>query len=243
MTKLLIDETPHQVVPSLASAIGLNEAIFLQQLHFLIQERATNEYDGYFWWIHTTDQWLERFPYWSEKTIKRIITSLKKLDLLIAEKLQYKAFGIKADPTCWYRINYESLAKIELSEKPKKAKNPSGSRVVTRKGQNDPIRKGQVDPIREGQNDPILYKNKNKKIVSKSVNNTREAQILNTEEISFADRVMAELLADNLPASKKRYADLKIREYQERFPDSLSVADCWAYVVQAVSHQHGLTGS
>lgn len=85
---------------------------------------------------------------------------------------------------------------------------------------------------------------------SKSVNNTREAQNFQTSdqksnlgEEHFADKVMTELLADNLPSSKKRYANLKIREYQERFPESSSVADCWAYVVQAVKHQYGLTGS
>ena len=36
MSKLLINESPLQVQPSLAMAIGLNEAIFLQQLHYWI---------------------------------------------------------------------------------------------------------------------------------------------------------------------------------------------------------------
>lgn len=61
--------------------------------------------------------------------------------------------------------------------------------------------------------------------------------------ISFPDRVMTQLLADNLPASKKRYAALKIQEFQDRFPESDSVADCWAYVIQAIQHQYSLTGS
>ena len=34
--KLLIDDQPHQVLPALAKTIGLNEAIFLQQLHYLL---------------------------------------------------------------------------------------------------------------------------------------------------------------------------------------------------------------
>ena len=74
----------------------------------------------------------------------------------------------------------------------------------------------------------------NKHIVSKLVNsNARE---------NFRDLVMTELLADNLPAAHKRYAGLKIREYQDRFPDSDSVADCWSYVVTAVKHKIELTG-
>jgi len=85
---------------------------------------------------------------------------------------------------------------------------------------------------------------KNKQIKkSKSVNNKAEIQNLSHEEKSLADRVMTELSVDNLPANKKRYAALKIAEYQERFPNSSSVADCWVYVVQAVNHQLNLTGS
>lgn len=60
---------------------------------------------------------------------------------------------------------------------------------------------------------------------------------------NFADRVMAELLTSNLPERKHRYAQLKIKEFQERFPESDSVADCYSYVEQAVIHQIGLTGS
>ena len=101
---------------------------------------------------------------------------------------------------------------------------------------------GGVENLRRG-NSGVHTKKESTKKESKSVSNTREAQKFETAPANFADRVMAELLADNLPASKKRYASLKIREYQERFPESISVADCWAYVVQAVSHQHGLTGS
>ena len=34
MSKLLINEHPLQVLPSLATKIGLNEAIVLQQIHY-----------------------------------------------------------------------------------------------------------------------------------------------------------------------------------------------------------------
>lgn len=63
----------------------------------------------------------------------------------------------------------------------------------------------------------------------------------NQSEI-FAERVMAELLTSNLPERKHRYAQLKIKEFQERFPESVSVADCYSYVEQAVIHQINLTG-
>ena len=38
------------------------------------------------------------------------------------------------------------------------------------------------------------------------------------------------------------YAKMKIQEYRLRFPTSDSVADCWAYVVQAVKHHDNLVG-
>lgn len=34
--KLLIDDQPLQVLPSLAEAIGLNESLVLQQIHWLL---------------------------------------------------------------------------------------------------------------------------------------------------------------------------------------------------------------
>ena len=64
-----------------------------------------------------------------------------------------------------------------------------------------------------------------------------------SEAEKFEEKVLTELLSDNLPESKIRYAQLKIKEYEERFPQSDSVADCWSYVVQAVNHQAGLSGS
>ena len=59
---------------------------------------------------------------------------------------------------------------------------------------------------------------------------------------NFSAQVMVELLSDNLPESKIRYAQLKIQEFKDRFPESSSVADCWSYVVQAVKHQIEVTG-
>ncbi len=79
--------------------------------------------------------------------------------------------------------------------------------------------------------------------------NNKERQKIQSSQSTPADRknftelVMVELLSDNLPESKIRYAQLKIREFEERFPESGSVADCWSYVVQAVNHQSEITGS
>ena len=65
------------------------------------------------------------------------------------------------------------------------------------------------------------------------------------DEKNFSDRVIAELSADGLdtlPPETVRYAKMKISEFQERFPHSGSVADCWSYVVRALDHRACLSG-
>ena len=56
----------------------------------------------------------------------------------------------------------------------------------------------------------------------------------------MAEQVWIELQATGLCSGQERYAQLKILEYQERFPDSKAVADCFNYVKTAIEHQHSL---
>ena len=51
-SKLLIDEYPLLVLPTLANIIGLNEAIFLQQANYCEQKFAKN-FDGEYWFKMT----------------------------------------------------------------------------------------------------------------------------------------------------------------------------------------------
>lgn len=41
MSKLLLDDEPLVILPKLAAAIGLNEAIILQQLHYWLEKVKT----------------------------------------------------------------------------------------------------------------------------------------------------------------------------------------------------------
>ena len=109
MSKLLINEAPLLVQPSLAKAIGLNEAIFIQQLHYFCK-RSRHVFNGNQWVFNTYKQWCDVFPFWSEATIKRIISRLEKMDLVLSSS-EFNQFSI--DRTKWYRINYEKLAEIE----------------------------------------------------------------------------------------------------------------------------------
>lgn len=109
-TRLLLDEEPLVILPSLAAAVGLNESIILQQLHYWL-ERSNHIYEGHKWVYNTYEEWREQFPFWSESTIRRIITKLEKQGLIITGNFNRS----KIDKTKWYRINYEKLAQLEQS--------------------------------------------------------------------------------------------------------------------------------
>ncbi|MGN4124864.1 hypothetical protein ACMGD3_07585 [Lysinibacillus sphaericus] len=103
---LLINEPPLQVLPTLATKIGLNNAIVLQQVHYWLRV-SNNDRDGHKWVYKTVEEWHSEFPFWSKRTLERIIQSLEELEILVAGNYN----KLKMDRTKWYRINYESLNK------------------------------------------------------------------------------------------------------------------------------------
>lgn len=104
MSRLLINEPPLQVLPSLAVKIGLNEAIILQQIHYW-SERSKVEIDGFLWVYNTVPQWREQFPFWSDDTIGRALKSLRERGVVVASRLSKDPFN----KTLYYRIDYRSL--------------------------------------------------------------------------------------------------------------------------------------
>lgn len=116
-SKLLIDDYPIQVLPSLAQEIGLNEAIVLQQMHYWLNS-SKHKYDDKKWIYNSYSKWVKQFPFWSESTVKRAINSLEKQGFLFVSNYNKASF----DKTKWYSINYSELEK----------------RVTRPSGQNDP---------------------------------------------------------------------------------------------------------
>lgn len=104
MSKLLIDDYPIQVLPKLAKEIGLNEAIVLQQMHYWLNT-SKHTHDGKKWIYNSYKSWEEQFPFWSNVTIRRAISSLEKQDLLYTGNFNKAGF----DKTKWYSINYSIL--------------------------------------------------------------------------------------------------------------------------------------
>ncbi|MCG1192879.1 DnaD domain protein [Staphylococcus epidermidis] len=104
MNNLLIDDYPILVLPTLASEIGLNEAIVLQQMHYWLK-KSNHNYDGRRWIYNSFPEWQKHFPFWSVMTIKRAVYSLEKQNLLYVGNYNKAKF----DKTKWYSINYEKL--------------------------------------------------------------------------------------------------------------------------------------
>lgn len=117
---LLIDEPPLLVQPSLAKAVGLNEAIVLQQIHYWAQRAE----DG--WANQTLRRWHQQFPFWSLSTIKRVMAKLRDAELLVVEHGNEDPF----DRSNRYRVGYHALARLDH-----------------RGGQSDPGGGGQIDPV------------------------------------------------------------------------------------------------
>lgn len=109
-SRLLIDESPLQVLPTLATAIGLNEAIFLQQVHYWLK-MSTHEHDGRRWVYNTLDAWHEQFPFFTMSMLRRTIDELRRRGLLLAENYNES----KQNRTLWYSIDYQALEELHIS--------------------------------------------------------------------------------------------------------------------------------
>jgi hypothetical protein len=98
----LIPEPPMLVLRSLAAEVGLNEAIVAQQVKWL-QDRTP---DG--WVRKTRAEWRKVFPFWSVRTIERVLDSLVAKDWL-DEKPE------PGQPTS-YRVALDRLAREPLPD-------------------------------------------------------------------------------------------------------------------------------
>lgn len=176
MSNLLLDEYPLILLPNLATAIGLNEAIVLQQVHYWLKNNERAARDSHFiggrWWTYNSvRQWRDQFPFWSRETIKRTLAALRKPyapkskrskrlprdPLLLTGNYNKAGF----DKTIWYTIDYEALDKL-----------------TRRMGQNDPTSRATCpDPLE--QNAPV----DEVELTHPIPETTRDSPEINSEEI------------------------------------------------------------
>ena len=103
------------VSPSLAKAIGVCEAMIVQQVHYWCSMKR-NHREGHYWVYKTYPEWEAELQVFSSATIRRAIDHLRKLKILVTSRNLNK-FGF--DKTLWYRLDTAELAKITPSAPPK----------------------------------------------------------------------------------------------------------------------------
>ena len=113
-SRLLIDEPILTFQPSLAKTIGLNGAIFLQQLQYWLKiSEQRGEEDKYFegrWWVYNSyPEWVRNnFPFWSVRTIERTIDFLEHELYVVLSRPDPALAGRK-----WYTIDYAVLERLD----------------------------------------------------------------------------------------------------------------------------------
>lgn len=98
-----------------ARQYGLEEAIFLDSLMFWYKENRANERnlrDGRYWTYNSIGAFVQLFPWWSGKQIRRIAASCKEKGALLAGNYN----SDQRDRTLWYTPSDALLALYGLAE-------------------------------------------------------------------------------------------------------------------------------
>ena len=107
--RMLLDQYPLVLLPSLAKAVGVVEAIALQQLHFhLTDPRNGREHKGEQWIFKTYEDWQKHdFPFLSTRAMRRLFCNLEKKKLIVS--CQPEGWNSRRK---YYRIDYDELDRL-----------------------------------------------------------------------------------------------------------------------------------
>lgn len=115
-TDLLLDEHPLLLLPPLATLIGVDEAIVLQQVRYwLADRRGPLVRDGRRWVRFSRDEWQAQFPFRSKDTVARVFRRLEAAQLLHSSTRYNREPG---DRTKAYTIDFEQLATLRAGNAP-----------------------------------------------------------------------------------------------------------------------------
>jgi len=210
-SSLLMDEPPLCIQPTLALEIGLNEAIFLQQCHYWLNPRFNKNFiDGRYWVHKTLQQWAQQFPFWSDKTIRRVISSLEKLEIVMSY-VTTKNFK----KTKFYTINYHAIENIH-------SHNSAENTRAKTCGQND-----QIDlpkrTAQSGHNDQVEMDKKTKSYKEAETTNLdylfssrekkgKESELISQKMISIWNEIVFEKAQQTFSSSLTKYILIALRE-------------------------------
>lgn len=201
---ILFDKHPIVLDKHMATIIGLNEAIVLQQVHYWLElnkKEGKNFHKGRYWTYNTYEEWHEQFPFWSKETIKRVFKRLRDMKLIIVDRFNV----YQMDRTLWYTIDYDRLNSIM---------NVS----------NDSDSNSQYDPMDNTQNEPIDSVNLTQPLpditpeISKEIINPsikEDCTVNSGEELNGNDR-----LTENPSTTKLDARKIAANCYLENIPEA-----------------------
>ncbi len=104
--RLLFDESPLIIQPSLARLVGLNEAILLQQIHYRCQEQGYPVWhSGELWAAGSPDDFWRKYFHWlTDRHVRRLFQRLVSAGYLV------RTVG-PTHPHLW-RLNYAEIAAL-----------------------------------------------------------------------------------------------------------------------------------
>jgi uncharacterized phage protein (TIGR02220 family) len=227
MSKLLIQENPMVVLPSLAEKMGLNQAIVIQQFHYWLVS-SKHMIEGRKWIYNSYKEWELQFKFWSGKTIERTIRSLEEQGYLLSANYNRS----KQDKTKWYTINYEKLAELDgsfkdnLSSSTIQIEEPEKTKSITEKD-NQLDAKGQIDELKSSE---CLTESDNlyqplPEITTKT--NSKTKTKINTKE-KYTPLPIAEIITylNNQTNSNYKSSSTKTRELvKARFNEGFQLED------------------
>ena len=91
----------HHFKIALAKELGIEEAIFIDEIYHQIKKNKSNErnfHDGRYWTYNSLKAYEETFPYLNAGKIKRVINSLVEKGILMKGNFNTNQY----DRTCWY---------------------------------------------------------------------------------------------------------------------------------------------
>lgn len=101
----------------IAEQFGLNEAVFIHNIFFWINNNKANnrnQFEGRFWTYNTKRAFVNQFPFWTYEQIKKIIVNLSENGVLLMSNFNEN----KWDKTIWYSLSDEVVSYYENLLKP-----------------------------------------------------------------------------------------------------------------------------
>ena len=109
MNQLLIAQSPFQVMPALAEAVGFNEAAALQIVHYWLSPTVNQHFkDGCYWVQNLTFHLQGRFAFWDGDAIGYMIAQFEQSGILIGRQ-ETSSDGISIT---YHTIDYDRLEQL-----------------------------------------------------------------------------------------------------------------------------------